>query len=102
GQVHNGWTPVMLTTLRSLGVTPDFLIHHSYLQGPGLEGDAALLQSARIWTSDAANLRQMLTDYLGAAGAGVELACTEHNSVYTNPGKQSTSLVNGLFLADTI
>ena len=32
----------------------------------------------------------------------VELDCTENNSVYTNPGKQTTSLVNGLFLADSI
>jgi hypothetical protein len=27
--------------------------------------------------------------------------CTENNSVYSNPGKQSTSLVNGLYLADS-
>ena len=27
---------------------------------------------------------------------------TEFNSVYANPGKQSTSLVNGLFIADSI
>ena len=27
---------------------------------------------------------------------------TEFNSVYTNPGKQSTSLVNGLFIANSI
>src|SRR5205085_491991 len=27
---------------------------------------------------------------------------TENNSVYTQPGKQSTSLVNGLFYADSI
>ena len=33
---------------------------------------------------------------------GVELDCTENNSVYSNPGKQTTSLVNGLFLADSI
>src|SRR6185436_18056969 len=25
-QSHNGWTPVMLATLRSLGVTPDFVV----------------------------------------------------------------------------
>jgi hypothetical protein len=34
--------------------------------------------------------------------AGVELICTENNSVYTTPGKQSTSLVNGLFYADSL
>ncbi|MGA7872045.1 MAG: choice-of-anchor D domain-containing protein [Candidatus Binatus sp.] len=43
-----------------------------------------------------------MNDYLGAAAPGVELDCTENNSVYSNPGKQTTSLVNGLFLADSI
>lgn len=102
GATHHGWTPVMLTTLRGLGVTPDFLIYHRYEQGPGQESDAGLLQAALTWPNDAANLRQQLTDYLGAAGAPVELCITENNAVYTNPGKQNTSLVNGLYLADSI
>jgi hypothetical protein len=101
GLVHNGWTPVLLTTLRSLGVTPDFAIYHRYEQAPGHENDAVLLQSAVSWSADAANLRRQLSDYLGAAGESVELVVTENNSVYTNPGKQTTSLVNGLFLADS-
>src|SRR5580704_17520527 len=102
GQPHNGWTPVMLATLRSLGITPDFLIYHRYAQGPGAESDQGLLLSNSTWSTDAADLRQQLNDYLGAAAPGVELDCTENNSVYTNPGKQTTSLVNGLFLADSI
>jgi alpha-L-arabinofuranosidase len=28
GASHNGWTPVMLATLKSVGITPDFLIYH--------------------------------------------------------------------------
>ncbi|MFO1512065.1 MAG: hypothetical protein U1F83_03980 [Verrucomicrobiota bacterium] len=32
GQTKYGWTPVLLTTLKSLGVTPDFLVHHVYPQ----------------------------------------------------------------------
>ncbi|HEV8713427.1 MAG TPA: alpha-L-arabinofuranosidase [Candidatus Binatia bacterium] len=102
GQMHNGWTPVMLTTLKNLGITPDFLIFHRYAQAPGVESDAGLLASSSSWAADAADLRQQLNDYLGAAAAGVELVCTENNSVYANPGKQTTSLVNGLFLADSI
>ena len=102
GQTHNGWTPVMLATLHSLGVTPDFLIYHRYAQAPGAESDQGLLLSNGTWSTDAADLRQQLNDYLGAAAPGVELDCTENNSVYTNPGKQTTSLVNGLFLADSI
>lgn len=102
GEVHLGWTPVMLTTLRNLGITPDFVIYHRYEQGPGGESDLFLLNSAATWTNDAANLRQMVDDYLGPNGRSVALICTENNSVYSNPGKQTTSLVNGLFLADSI
>lgn len=102
GQQHNGWTPVMLATLRQLGVTPDFLIYHRYPQGPGNESDAGLLQSSGTWVNDAQDLRQQLSDYMGAVGANVELVCTENNSVYTSPGKQTTSLVNGLFYADSL
>src|SRR2546423_4346962 len=47
GQTHTGWTPVLLATLRSLGVTPDFVVYHRYDQNPGAEDDAALLQSAK-------------------------------------------------------
>ena len=102
GVTHNGWTPVMLATLNSLGVTPDFLIYHRYPQNPGGESDQGLLLSNGTWSSDAADLRQQLNDYLGAAGPGVELDNTENNSVSSGPGKQTTSLVNGLFLADSI
>jgi len=102
GQGHNGWTPVMLATLKSLGITPDFIIHHRYPQAPGAESDAGLLQSSGSWALEAADLRQQLNVYLGTTAAGVELVCTENNSVYSNPGKQTTSLVNGLFLADSI
>ncbi len=103
GVTHNGWTPVMLATMSSLGVTPDFLIYHRYAQSPGDEYDQGLLLSNSTWSTDAADLRQQLNDYLGAVVAtGVELDNTENNSVSNNPGKQTTSLVNGLFLADSI
>ena len=99
--VHNGWTPVLLNTLAGLPVTPDFAIHHRYPQNPGGENDATLLQSSTGWASDAADLRQQITDYLGPPGTNVELVCTENNSVSSGTGKQTTSLVNGLFLADS-
>ncbi|MSU56982.1 MAG: alpha-L-arabinofuranosidase [Pedosphaera sp.] len=101
-QAHNGWTPVMLATLKNLGVTPDFLIYHRYAQNPLAENDANLLASSLSWTNDAGDLRQQLTDYLGTNGAAVELICTENNSVSFDPGKQTTSLVNALFLADSL
>jgi len=102
GATRTGWTPVVLATLKDLGVTPDFLVYHRYAQGPGSESDATLLQSNGSWATDASRLRQILNDYVGSAATNVELLCTENNSVYSNPGKQTTSLVNGLFFADSI
>ena len=101
--VHTGWSAVMLATVKSLGITPDFLVCHEYPQDPGSESDSSLLQASSLLPGIAANLRKMITDYIGAgAGAGIELAMTEMNSVSSNPGKQSVSLVSGLFMADAI
>jgi hypothetical protein len=102
GATHQGWNAVMLATLKQLGVTPDFVIFHRYEQGPGGESDAFLLTAARTWARDAAAIRQSLDDYLGSAARRVEIICTENNSVFSRPGKQTTSLVNGLFLADSL
>jgi alpha-N-arabinofuranosidase len=102
GVAHNGWTPVLLSTLKSLSIVPDFVIYHRYEQEPGNEGDAFLLQAAKGWKTVAAGLRQQLSDYLGAASVNVEIVATENNSVSYNPGKQTTSLVNGLYLADSL
>jgi alpha-N-arabinofuranosidase len=95
------WTPALLSTLKDEGVTPDFVIFHSYPQLPGRESDATLLQAASKWPDNAAYVRQLLNKHLGPAAAGVELFCTENNSIPLKPGKQTTSLVNGLFLADS-
>jgi alpha-L-arabinofuranosidase len=103
GTYHNGWTAVLLATLKSLGAMPDFAIYHRYPENPGSENDAGLLASSTGWASDAADLRQQITDYMGSnVGTNIELLCTENNSVSSAPGKQSTSLVNGLFKADSL
>jgi alpha-L-arabinofuranosidase len=108
GTTNYGWTPVMLTTLRNLGMTPDFAVHHYYpqwtnKQNPvGADSDSFLLQCSTQWAVDAADLRQQLTDYFSPAGTGVELVCTENNSDSGAQGRQSTSLVNGVFYADSL
>jgi len=98
GVTHYGWTPVMLYTMKTNGVLPDFLIDHSYAPG---DGDTySLLWSARHWQTDAANLRMMLNDYLGTnLATNIELDATEYG-----PGanQQYISLVGGLFAADAI
>jgi hypothetical protein len=97
GVTHNGWTPVMLTYLRSNNVTPDFLICHNYAPG---DGDTYNLLWTPTWAGNAANLRMMLNDYLGATvAANVELNGTEFGP---EGDKQWISLVGGLFYADMI
>ena len=101
GVTHYGWTPVLLATLNSLGVMPDFLVHHFYPE-QGLDDDADLLQATYNWAGAARDLRQQLDDYLGTNAANVELVCTENNSDGGPVGRQSTSLVNALYLADSV
>jgi alpha-L-arabinofuranosidase len=101
GTTHYGWTPVVLATLKSLGVTPDFLVHHVYPQYQN-DSDQTLLQASANWANDAADLRQQITDYFGTAGTNLEILCTENNADAGNQGRQSTSIVNGLYLADSL
>lgn len=108
GLAHNGWVPVMLTTLKGQGITPDFMVHHRYPEytsaanPTGSDSDASLLQSSTAWFSDAAELRQEITDYFGTTGTNIELVCTENNNDAGAQGRQSTSLVNGLYYADSL
>lgn len=118
GETHYGWTPVVLSEMNKLGVLPDFLIYHFYWQytesgwtyySDSPDADQPLLQVAgnpcpsawTDWASAAANLRLQLTDYLGSAGSNIELCVTENNSDSGAMGRQSTSLVNALYLADS-
>lgn len=115
GQAHSGWTPVMLATFKNLGVYPDFLIYHYYPEytsagSNSTDSDPLLLQVAddyspstyNDWVSAAASLRQQLSDYLGSPGTNIELCVTENNSDAGAQGRQSTSIVNALYLADSL
>ena len=104
GQVFHGWTPVVLSTLRQLGVTPDFAIYHFYPENaPSTpDNDQTLLAGTGRWAGDAAELRGDITDFFGPSGTNIELLITENNSDEGNPGKQSVSLVNGLYYADSL
>lgn len=109
GQLHYGFTAVALATLKSLGITPDFVVNHRYPEytGSGFQpncpdSDALLLQSTRAWADDATDLRQQINAYFGPTGTNIELVVTENNSDAGSQGKQSTSLVNGLYFAESL
>ena len=98
-----GWTPILLNTFRTLGVTPDFVSEHQYQYGPGTEDDAKLLSGLDTngWSQSfiaKGQVRALLDDYLPQA-ARVEILQTEAGSVWSDPGKQSVNLPGGLALA---
>ncbi|MGA9779420.1 MAG: alpha-L-arabinofuranosidase [Limisphaerales bacterium] len=117
GTTNYGWTPIVLSTMASQGVLPDFLIYHYYpeytptnWEPNSPDSDPLLLQIAgnpspagwNDWASAAASLRQQITDYIGPAGTNIELCVTENNSDSgAGFGRQLTSLVNALYLADS-
>ena len=109
GGSDNDWTKNVLTDGLADGFVPGFISDHSYMQGPGQESDSFLLDdtvsnSASVldWSTRYADYQTVLGQTLGSQASSVQVMATEYNSVYTNPGKQSTSLVNGLFLAESV
>jgi len=91
----------------------DFVSIHWYAQGPTGESDADLLASPGNGQATpvsytpsikemVATLRGKLSQYCGAHANAVQIMVTETNSVSYNPGKQTTSLVNALFLSDQV
>ncbi len=98
GNTNYGWTAVMLSTMRTNGVTPDFLIQHKYAS---TDSDTYNLLWPKTWTSDAMTLCQNLNDYLGTNMAtNVELVATEFGP--PEGGKECISLVSGLIYCDCI
>ena len=106
------WVDKIMQQSVAQGFTPGFISDHIYPQGPGGESDTALLnapvtpvgagQSTNDIAQRASQYRAKLNANFGAAASNIQLLGTEYNSVYSNPGKQSVSIVNGLFMADSI
>ncbi len=86
--------------LAACGTKIDFVIVHWYAQGPGSESDSGLLASTGNIASMVSTLRSEINQYCGTNASNVQIVVSESNSVSYNPGKQTVSLVNGLFLAD--
>ena len=102
GQWPDGQSPDWNTNvLAQCGGVIDFVIVHWYPQGPGSESDSYLLGTPAGQISGmVSGLRTLIEQYCGSRAAGVQIFVTETNSVSYNPGKQTVSLVNGLFIAD--
>jgi hypothetical protein len=96
--------------LAKCGSVIDFVIVHWYPQAPGWESDAGLLAAPQSGVSgNGPNIATMMTkvkaliaQYGGANASKIQILVTETNSVASNEGKQSVSLVNAMFLADDV
>jgi hypothetical protein len=114
GSQGGNWAHEILNQCVLQVYLPGFLSDHDYMFDPGHENDATLLlhtvndpnftgyDGPKNWVGRSQAYRALLQAYLGDAAAGVELLCTEFNSVSYNMSNQTTSLVNGLWLADAL
>ncbi|MEO7454205.1 MAG: hypothetical protein ABIV13_05515 [Fimbriimonadales bacterium] len=98
GQMVNGWTPVVMHLMKQANVVPDWIDVHYYPQGPLAESDPNLIQSSEYWDRVMPPMQQMITDYFGTQGANMKMYVTENNGVFFNPGRQSVSVINALYL----
>lgn len=92
------------TVLSIAGPYMDFGVIHWYTDyaSGGNYTDAGLLNSPAEAAKFTSGLRSLYSQYLGSRASQVGIALTEMNSNGGGfpPGKQTVSLVNGLFLAD--
>ncbi|HEY7355755.1 MAG TPA: cellulose-binding protein, partial [Ktedonobacterales bacterium] len=99
------------TVLPAACAAANFVVVHWYPQGPTGETDAGLLAAPRNGASTpvsftpsipsmVSTLRSEISQYCGAHASAVQIMTTETNSVSYNPGKQTTGLVNALYLAE--
>ncbi|MDR2579892.1 MAG: hypothetical protein LBC85_02730 [Fibromonadaceae bacterium] len=89
--------------LKYTGDIADALIIHHYPQHFGQENDFALLASPQILEGIYERVRNTIRNHPEVKKnpkKDLEIWLTEWNSVDFNPGPQSISLINGLFVAD--
>jgi len=92
----SAWDQIVLTKAKY-----DFVEFHYYAQAPGQESDTYLVQQAApALAQSVAALRSEMTSY-GVAGS-VPIYLGELGSVYSNPGKQTTSITQALFAGQVI
>ncbi len=95
--------------LARCGSVIDFVIVHWYPESPGSETDQGLLAAPQNGFAGSpgiiamtAKLRSLISQYGGKNASSIQIMVTETNSVAYNPGKQTVSIVNAMFAADTL
>jgi hypothetical protein len=86
------WDPIVLSSAKG---SYDFVEFHYYPQGPFSESDTYLVQQAAQGLTT--SLNQLKAELVTAGAANTPIYVGEMGSVYTNPGKQSMSITQGLY-----
>ena len=89
------WDPIVLANSRY-----DFVEYHFYPQAPGSESDAYLVQQAAQDLTT--NIKALKSELTTAGKSGTPIYVGEIGSVYTNPGKQSLSITQGLYAGQVL
>ena len=89
------WDPIVLADAQY-----DFVEYHFYPQGPGSESDTYLVQQAAQDLTDSINT--IKAELATAGKPDTPIYVGEMGSVYTNPGKQSTSITQALFAGQVL
>ncbi len=92
-----GWDDTVLSNAKG---SYDFVEYHYYPEAPGEENDTNLVHSlAQELTTNINTIKTELTKW-GTAGTPIYVG--EMGSVYSNPGKQSWSITQGLFAGQVL
>lgn len=91
------WDPIVLANAKG---SYDFVEFHFYAQAPGKEQDTYLVQQAAQELTTQIKLIQKALTGLGEPDMPIYVG--ELGSVYTNPGKQSLSITQGLFAGQAL
>jgi alpha-L-arabinofuranosidase len=90
-----GWDSIVLSKAKY-----DFVEYHYYAQGPGQENDTYLTkQAAQDLTTAINTIKGELKE---AGNPNVPIYVGEIGSVWANPGKQSSSITQGLFAGQVL
>jgi hypothetical protein len=89
------WDPIVLA-----GSQYDFVEYHYYPQSPGFESDTYLTQQAAQGLTT--SIKEIKAELATAGKSNTPIYVGEIGSVYTNPGKQSLSITQGLYAGQVL
>ena len=89
------WDPIVMAKAKY-----DFVEYHYYPQAPGQESDTYLVHQAALDLTT--NINAVKADLAQYGKADTPIYVGEIGSVYTNPGKQSTSITQALYAGQVL